>query len=281
MKPAPFGYARPATIAEAVGLLAEGDGGARILAGGQSLMPMLNFRLSQPAILVDINRVAGGGIIIEDAEGTEIGPVVRHAELLRHCARGGHPLLAAALPLVAHAGVRNRGTVCGSLALADPAAEMPACAVALDARLKLVSSRGERWVAADDFFTGIYDTALAEDEMIAAVRYPPPAPGWRWTCTEFARRHGDFAIAGLAAGLGCDGADISAARLVAFGVGERPVRLADAEAALTGDGVDAAVRALDDVEILGSGEYPEAYRRTVIGTLLRRAVAGLCSRVAA
>lgn len=281
MKPAPFGYARPATIAEAVGLLAEGDGSARILAGGQSLMPMLNFRLAQPAILVDINRVAGGGLITEDAEGTEIGPVVRHAELLRHCANGGHPLLAAALPLVAHAGVRNRGTVCGSLALADPAAEMPACAVALDARLKLASPRGARWVAADDFFTGIYDTVLADDEMIAAVRYPPLKAGWRWTCLEFARRHGDFAIAGLAAGLNCDGTEISAARLVAFGVGERPVRLREAEAALTGDGMDAALRALDDVQILGSGEYPEAYRRTVLGTLLRRAVSALTGKVPA
>ncbi|TCT04197.1 FAD binding domain-containing protein [Aquabacter spiritensis] len=274
MKPAPFAYARPGTLAEAVALLGAEPGAARILAGGQSLMPMLNFRLAQPALLVDINRIADGAVLRQDADGLTLGPLVRHADLLRHCAAGrGHPLLAAALPLIAHSGIRNRGTVCGSLALADPAAELPACAVALDAELDLVSPRGTRRIGAEAFFRGIYETALAEDEMIAAVRFPPADPNWRWTCLEVARRQGDFAIAGLAAGFCATGAP--AARLVAFGVAERPLRLAAAEAALTARGSDAAVATLADLDLLGGGDYPAAYRRQVLGTLLTRAAAAL------
>lgn len=274
MKPAPFAYARPATLAEAATLLAEADGGGRILAGGQSLMPMLNFRLAQPALLIDINRMSEAGDITHDGTGITLGPLVRHADLLRHAASGGHPLLASALPLVAHGAVRNRGTVCGSLALADPAAEIPACAVALDARLRLVSTRGERWVEADAFVNGIYDTDLAEDEIIAGVTFPHAAPGWRWSCAEVARRHGDFAIAGLAAGFLQEDGRIAAARLVAFGVAERPLRLTTAEDALRDGDTDAAVASLHAEELLGSADYPEDYRRALLGTLLRRAVAG-------
>jgi len=279
MKPAPLSYVRPSSLEQAVTLLAANDGNARILAGGQSLMPMLAFRLAQPALLVDINRIPGADAITCDTQGVQVGPSVRHADLLRHAQAGGHPLLAAALPLVAHSGVRNRGTVCGSLALADPAAELPACAIALDARLKLLSVRGPRWVEADAFFRGIYDTDLAEDEMIAAVVFPHAAAGWRWTCQEVARRHGDFAMAGLAAGLRRDGARITEARLVAFGVGERPLRLHAAEQALCDgvslDGVTDAVASLDQEDISGTPDYPAPYRRDLLATLLRRSVAAL------
>ena len=226
MKPAPFRYARPATAAEAVALLASSPGEAKLLAGGQSLVPLLNMRLVRPAVLVDLN----GARELERIEpaprgGLVLGALVRHADLATAPAvRERAPLLAEAARHVGHTAIRNRGTLGGSLAHADPAAELPAALLALDATLGLLGPRGMRRVAVADFFRGLLATALAEDELLAEVAVPAAPRGWGFG--EIARRPGDFALAGVAAALDADGH----ARVVGFGVADRPVRLRAAEA---------------------------------------------------
>jgi aerobic carbon-monoxide dehydrogenase medium subunit len=226
MKPAPFRYARPATAAEAVALLASSPGEAKLLAGGQSLVPLLNMRLVRPAVLVDLNgareleRIDAG-----PRGGLVLGALVRHADLATSpLVRKRAPLLAEAARHVGHAAIRNRGTLGGSLAHADPAAELPAALLALDATLGLLGPRGMRRVAVADFFRGLLATALADDELLADVTVPATPRGWGFG--EIARRPGDFALAGVAASLDAGGH----ARVVGFGVADRPVRLIAAEA---------------------------------------------------
>lgn len=205
MKAAPFAYAKPSTIAQALELIERHGEAARVLAGGQSLIPSLNMRLSSPALLVDIGGLGELKAIAVKGPRLSIGALVTHAALERSPEVARHaPLLAEAVPHVAHAAIRNRGTLGGSLALADPAAEYPACALALDAQLVLRGSKGERRVRAQDFFKGLFETDLRPGEIIIAAEFPVAAPGERSAFLELARRHGDYAIVGLAAFKGAE-----------------------------------------------------------------------------
>jgi aerobic carbon-monoxide dehydrogenase medium subunit len=282
MKPAPFDYHRPGSLAEAFDLLARYGDDGRVLAGGQSLVPALNMRLATPRAVIDINRLPGLDAIRVAPEGLVIGALARHEALERSpLVREHAPLLALAMPHVGHAAIRTRGTLGGSLALADPAAELPACVVALEATIRAEGRRGRREIAAADFFRGIYTTALEPGELVTEVVVPRVATGWRSGFQEVARRHGDFALAGLAARARVEGEAIGEARLVFFGVGLAPVRARAAEVALTGRRADAgaleaARRALaaeldppDDVH--GSS----ALRRHLAGVLLARVVTSI------
>jgi aerobic carbon-monoxide dehydrogenase medium subunit len=244
-----FAYARPASVAETLALLARHRGDARLLAGGQSLVPMLNFRVAAPKVLVDLNRVAGLSGITVGPDRVRIGAMTRHAELERSPEIARHlPLLAEALPHVAHPAVRNRGTIGGSCALADPAAELPACALALGATFVIAGAGGERSVPAAEFFTGLYATALDPEELLVAVEFPRPRPGDASALGELARRHGDYAIVGVAAHALVRGAALHDPRIVFFGVEDKPVRAARLERALEGrpaGAVDAALGELD------------------------------------
>jgi aerobic carbon-monoxide dehydrogenase medium subunit len=282
MKPAPFEYHRPASLGETFDLLARYGDDGRILAGGQSLVPALNMRLATPRAVIDINRLPGLDAIRLAPEGLLIGALARHESVERSPLVARHaPLIAAAMPHVGHAAIRTRGTFGGSLALADPAAELPACVVALGALIRAASSRGRREIAAADFFRGVYSTALEPGEVITEVIVPPLAAGWRSAFDELARRHGDFALAGLAAHGRMDGAVLAEARLVFFGVGPAPVRARRAEAALAGrrperDVVAAAARALDgELDPPGDLHGSPAFRRHLASVLLSRVVARL------
>jgi len=282
MKPAPFEYHRPASLAEAFDLLDRYGEDGRLLAGGQSLVPALNLRLAAPRAVIDINRVPDLDGIRVTPEGLVIGALARQEALERSpLVREHAPLIAAAVPHVGHAAIRARGTVGGSLALADPAAELPACAVALEATVRVGRRGGHRDVGADDFFRGVYTTALAPGEVVTELRVPRPAPGWRWGFQELARRHGDFALAGLAAGARMEAGVLAETRLVFFGVGTRPVRARGAEAALAGRRAEeatlaAAGRALEtDLDPPGDVHGSPALRRHLARVLLARVLRGL------
>lgn len=282
MKPAPFEYHRPASLAETFDLLDRYGDDGRLLAGGQSLVPALNLRLAAPRAVIDINRVPDLDGIRVTPEGLVIGALARQEALERSALVREHaPLIAAAVPHVGHAAIRARGTVGGSLALADPAAELPACAVALEATIRVGRRGGHRDVGADDFFRGVYTTALAPGEVVTELRVPRPAPGWRWGFQELARRHGDFALAGLAAGARMEAGMLAETRLVFFGVGTRPVRARGAEAALAGRRAEeatlaAAARALEaDLDPPGDVHGSPALRRHLARVLLARVLRGL------
>src|SRR5882762_9914593 len=199
MKAPRFAYARPASLAEALALLDKHKDEARVLAGGQSLVPMMNFRVAAPKVLVDINRIAAlAGIKVAKSH-VRIGALTRHVDLERSDDIAKHlPLVAAAMPHIAHPAIRNRGTFGGSCALGDPAAELPACALALGATFIVAGKKGERRVAAQDFFKGLYATALKADELLLAAEFPLPKSGYASAFGELARRHGDYAMAGAA-----------------------------------------------------------------------------------
>ena len=243
MKAPRFAYARPASVAEALALLAEHKDEARVLAGGQSLVPMMNFRVAAPKVLVDINRIAALSGIKVTRNHVRIGALARHAELERSADIARHlPLVAAAMPHVAHPAIRNRGTFGGSCALGDPAAELPACAIALGASFVVAGKKGERRVAGQDFFKGLYATALRADELLVAAEFPLPKPGYASAFGELARRHGDYAMVGLAAHGSTLGKKFSDMRVVFFGVADRPQRAARFERAL--DGQPATAKAI-------------------------------------
>ena len=248
MKPAPFAYVRAASLDQVFDLLARYGDEARVLAGGQSLIPTLNLRLSAPAVLIDINGLEElAGIAVDDGA-LRIGALTRQRviETSSDVARHG-PLLKMAMPYVAHPAVRNRGTIGGSIALADPAAELPACAVALGAQIELRGTDGPRTVEATEFFRDLYETELRPAEVVSAVLFPKPGPGYRSALAEFARRHGDYALVGLAAHARVDGNALDDVRLVFFGVGVKPVRVPAADAVLEGREVDeATVQAAQD-----------------------------------
>ena len=270
MKPAPFGYARARSVAHAVELLAQDD--ARLLAGGQSLIATLNMRLSHPAVLVDINGIGGLDRIAHKNGHIEIGALVRHVQAERSPDIARHaPLIARAMPHIGHPAIRNRGTIGGSIAFADPAAELPACLLALGGELEIAGPQGQRWIKADDFFKGLFETALTPRDVLTAIRVPAADADTRVGFAEFARRHGDYAIVGLAACARRGGKALTDVRLTYFGVGSTPVRARTAEAALAGGDVDAAVGALardldppDDVQASG------AVKMHLAGVLLRR-----------
>lgn len=240
MKAPPFAYRRAESLAAACALL-DAHEGARVLAGGQSLIPTLNLRLSQPELLVDISRLADlRGIRIDGGE-MVLGALTRHADIERSAeVKRLFPALAEAAAHIAHPAIRNRGTIGGSIALADPAAEWPAAALAFDMRLTLASSAGERTVAAGDFFKGLYETAMRPGEILTSVHVPLPAPGRRFAFGELTRRSGDYAIAGAFVGATVAGGRLADVRAAFFGVATRPVRAGGAERTLEGSGGDAA-----------------------------------------
>lgn len=235
MKPAPFGYARAATLDDVFSLLAEHGDDAKIIAGGQSLMATLNMRLSEPEILIDINRIDGLAGIEDTGDTIRIGAMTRHVDVEESDLVATHaPMIAAAMEHIAHPAIRNRGTFGGSIAFADPAAELPACAVALEATMHVAGKGGTRDIAATDFFKGLYETALGEGEILTAVSVPKIAAGWKSGFMELARRHGDYAIMGLCAHLQFDGAKFGDTRLIFFNAGDRPVSAPQTAALLNG-----------------------------------------------
>jgi carbon-monoxide dehydrogenase medium subunit len=230
-----FSYVRAESVDHALKLLDEHGEDGRILAGGQSLMPTLNMRLSQPDVLIDINRLDDLKGISLDGDTLRIGALTRHVEVLKSDIVKEHlPLIAEAMPHVAHVAVRNRGTIGGSVALSDPAAEMPACILALGATLVLQSVNGTREVAADDYFKGLYETERRDNELLTEIRIPSQKSGRVSVFLELARRHGDFAIAGVCAYGTVSGRKIEDMRLVYFASEDRPVVGANAIAALNG-----------------------------------------------
>jgi carbon-monoxide dehydrogenase medium subunit len=273
VKPAPFAYAKARSLDHAIALL-DGAPEARVLAGGQSLMPALNMRLSAPPLLVDINGVSELARIAQPNGQIELGGLVRHAqaEHSQDVARLA-PLLSKAIPHIAHPAIRNRGTIGGSIALADPAAELPACLLALGGEIEIAGRAGRRTVAADTFFKGLFETALAPGEIISAIRIRVAQPRDRFGFAELARRHGDYALVGLAAAAR---AEPPAIRLAYFGVGTTPVRARTAETALAGGDLDAAVAALaGDLEPNGDVHASAAAKRHLAAVLLRRVAAQL------
>ncbi|WP_328908549.1 FAD binding domain-containing protein [Streptomyces sp. NBC_00234] len=246
MKPTSFDYIAPRTLGEAVALLADEERDAKVVAGGQSLIPMLNMRLARPGLLVDITRIPElGGIHVDGTGSLRVGAAVRQARAAADTAvRDGWPLLAAAVEHIGHPQIRNRGTVCGSLAHHDPAAELPAAALALDARFVITGPRGTRTVDAADFFVATFSTAVEADELLTEVVFPPRPAGHGWAFEELTRRHGDFATVGVAVLLERDTATdtVREARVVFSGAAPVPVRLPSAEAALVGS--DAGEQAL-------------------------------------
>ena len=276
-----FSYHRPATVEEAVGLLAEYGSDAKVLAGGQSLVPLLALRLSHPEHLVDIGRVAGLDTVEQGPGGFTIGAAVRHADVeLNPATAKTNPLVAAAMPHIGHRAIRNRGTVCGSLAHADPAAELPAVTLATGAEFVARSADGERTIPAADFFLGYLTSALDETELLTAVRFPDWPARTGASVQEISRRHGDYALVGLAAvvGLSEDGR-IDRAALSFFGAGATPVRVAEAEQVLVGERPDPAAFA-EAAEVVAKAIDPPAdnhasaaYRAHVAGVLTRRCLA--------
>jgi carbon-monoxide dehydrogenase medium subunit len=269
VKPAPFTYKKARSIAEAVALLGEHKD-ARLLAGGQSLIATLNMRLSAPNLLIDINGISGLDQISHKAGMVEIGALVRHVHAERSEVIAMHaPLIARAMPHIGHAAIRNRGTLCGSIAFADPAAELPACLVALDGEIEAAGPKGKRTIKAADFFKGLFETALAPQEILTALRVPAAGKDRRTGFAELARRHGDYAIVGLAASARAEGKNLTDVRLCFFGVGATAARSTKSEAALAGGDIDAAVAALDlaphdDVQATA------AVKTHLAGVLLRR-----------
>ncbi len=284
MKPAPFAYVRAETLDDVFRVLDERGDGARVLAGGQSLVATLNMRLSAPEVLVDIGRVAGLAGIEDAGDTLRIGAMTRHVEVETSELAAAHtPLLASAMPHVAHPAIRNRGTFGGSIAFADPAAELPACAVALGARMTIAGRGGSRTVDADSFFRGLYETAVGPGEVLTAVEVPKIAAGWRSGFMELARRHGDYAIIGLAAHVQVDGGRFGGGRLVFFGAGDRPVSATRSAALLEGEAWSDALAAriadelkeeLDPFEDLNADA---AMRRHLAGVLVGRTLAPLAA----
>ena len=277
MKPAPFAYHAPDQLEEVLALLGDRDHEVRLLAGGQSLVPMMNFRLAAPEVLVDLRRVGALGQLGHDGDGTlTIGAGVRQSALLRDpVVTEGWPLLTEGARHIGHPQVRSRGTVCGSLAHHDPTAELPALAVALDARMVLASASGTRELSADEFFVSYYTVALEPGEMLLEARFPACPASAGWSFKEVARRRGDFALVGVAAlvEVGEDGA-VSSARLVLCGVGERPFRALDAQNAIvSGASFEEAGRLVSEaVTPLGSIHASAEYRRECAGELAARAL---------
>jgi CO/xanthine dehydrogenase FAD-binding subunit len=277
MKLPPVDYEAPRTVPEAVGLLAEYQDEASVLAGGQSLIPLLALRLARPAVLIDINGTAELTGLSAANGWVAIGAMTREyvAEESGTVA-GAVPLLAAALPLIGHEAIRSRGTIGGSLAHADPAAELPAVARALDAEFVVRSQSGERVIPAADWFQGYLTTSRRPDELLVEVRFPVAGPGTGTSFQEVARRHGDFAIAGLAASLTLSGGTISDARLAFAGVSDVPVRATSAEDLLAGERPSAelfdaaARRATEDIDPPADLHGSSDYRKKVAAALVRR-----------
>jgi carbon-monoxide dehydrogenase medium subunit len=280
VKPAPFAYHAPATVADVVSVLAEHGDEAKVLAGGQSLVPLLALRLARFAHLVDLNRVPGLSGITRVNGSLEVGAMTRQAAAEHSALVGQVPLLAQAIPLIGHFQIRNRGTVGGSIAHADPASELPAVALALDATMVVASPSGEKTVPASSFFVSTWTTSLDADEVLTAVRFPVWEGQAGFAVEEFARRSGDFAVTGVACGvaLSSSGDRVERASIALFGMGPTPLRAADAEAALAGTAANGADLAeIGQVAVRGTAPPDDLhgssdYRRKVGAHLVTRAL---------
>ena len=284
MKPAAFDYLRPASRGEALSLLASHGGDVKPLAGGQSLIPAMNFRLAMPAVLVDLNAIADLSHITRQGNGLRIGAMTRHRTVERsEDVRVAAPLVHEAMPFIAHAAIRTRGTIGGSLAHADPAAELPAVMIALDARIRVENAQGSREVPAADFFTGLFSTTLESGELVTEIMIPAPSAAGIRTGTafeEFSRRHGDFALAGVAARVVVDdNGRCTFVRAALFGVGDRPMLASSCARVLKGQppsmeiiraAADAAAR--EDIDPTSDIHASSRYRRHLAGVLTRRAL---------
>jgi aerobic carbon-monoxide dehydrogenase medium subunit len=288
VKPVDFNLHQPGTVDAALALLASHADDAKVLAGGQSLVPLLNFRLARPDHVIDIGRLTALGEFRTTPAELVVGAMVRQSRAERSSEVAAHcPLLAAALPWIAHPPIRTRGTVGGSLAHADPAAELPSVAVALDARFIAVSTRGRREIAARDFFRTYLTTALEPDELLTEVRFPAAGPATGAAFHEVSRRRGDFAMAGAAAQVTLADGVIADARLCLSGVADVPFRCTGSERVLTGTRADptalrqAVEAALDLLDPADDLHATASYRKHLSGVLLRRAVAEAFENAAA
>jgi carbon-monoxide dehydrogenase medium subunit len=278
MKPSAFEYASPATLAEAISLLRAGNGNAKLISGGQSLMPMLAFRLATPELLVDLKHVPDLNMIGIEDDGVRLGAKVRWRDIANDRRLvTAHPLLAEAIKHVAHYQIRNRGTVGGSLAHADPSAELPGIAMTCDARMTIVGPHGLRTEKAADFFVGPLQTSLESDEILTLVHLPAWPLARRWAFREFARRKGDFATAGVALFYDLDEKQRAVdVHIGAIGIADRPVRLTAAETALNGSVINdktigvAVAAARAEIDPPSDIHAPAAYRRSLVATLLAR-----------
>jgi CO/xanthine dehydrogenase FAD-binding subunit len=287
MKPAPFKYIAATSLEHALSLKAQHGDEAKFLAGGQSLIPTMNFRLARPALLIDINGIEGLAGIRSSAATTRIGPLTRYRAMQRDAAFAtAFPLIGEALPHIAHPQIRNRGTIGGNLSHADPASELPAIMVALGARFRVQAAHHERWIEAPNFFAGALTTDLRGDEMLVEIELPPAKPRSGFCFMEIARRRGDFAIAGVAAMVTLNDRDqCSDVRLAFCGVGETPVDASSAADGLIGHAptegiiqdVAASVQAMIDPG--GSVHATADYQRHVAGVLTERALQTACQRV--
>jgi carbon-monoxide dehydrogenase medium subunit len=291
VKPPAFDYHSPATVEEALALLAEYGSDAKLLAGGQSLVPSMNFRLADPAVLVDLNDVAE--LFFVDAEsspGVRIGAMTRQRDVERRAAIAERaPLLHETMPFIAHPQIRNRGTIGGSIAHADPAAELPAVMLALNVRFRIRRHDRERWVPADEFFTGLFATALEPDELLVEIEIPPPGPRSGYAFTELSRRHGDYALVGVAVGLVLEeDGRCEQARITLLSVGDGPVLAEQGARALMGEQLTNAAIADAAETVAGRDIDPTAdihasaaYRRQLARVLTRRALTTALGRVQA
>lgn len=277
MKAPPFGYVKARALGQVFDLLDEHGDEAKILAGGQSLIPSLNLRLSRPTLLIDINAITDLQGIRESADSVTVGALTTHVTMENSPVIARHvPLVAAAMPYIAHPAIRNRGTIGGSLAFADPAAELPACAVALDATFVLKNRDQDRRVRAADFFHGLFETDLRPGEILAAIEFPKATAGHRFAFSELARRHGDYAMIGLAAAAQQTDGRLHDLRLAYFGVADRPVAARHAADILMRDGaagLEAACAGLaKDLEPSGDLNAGPETKLHLAAVLLRRAL---------
>ena len=281
MKPPKFDYYDPSSLEEALALLDTHQGDGKVLAGGQSLMPLLNMRLARPSVVIDINRIEELNYIRASDGGIAIGAIARQRALQTDKLISERlPILQEGAYYIAHPQIRSRGTICGSIAHADPAAELPALALALDAEMALTSTKGTRTVRAETFFQSFFTTALEANEILTELRFPAPPRDSAWSVIEISRRHGDFAIAGIVAGLGLEPnrQKIAHACLVYFGVGPTPIRVKAAEDVLVGQtAAEAAFEAAaqcakQGIDPSNDIHATEEYRRAVAATLTKRAL---------
>jgi len=281
MKPAPFEYHAPDSLEQALGLVSQHAGEAKILAGGQSLVPAMNFRIVQPGVLIDLNRVPELSYICEEDNVIRIGAMARERHLEFDSAIANHtPLLAEAAPFIAHPQIRNRGTIGGSLVNADPAAELPVLMLALSARLRAKSVSGERWIAAQDFFAGMFTTALTPDEILVEIKLPFMAPRTGWSFMEVAPRAGDYALMGVATLVTLDEyGKCKEAKLVYLNAGDGPVDAKEAAGILAGEtlsdaliGSAAAVASEKEINPFGNVHTSPEFQRHLANVLTRKAL---------
>lgn len=283
MKPGAFRYRAVSTIEDALAVLAEAEGDVSILAGGQSLIPLMNLRLSRPDLVLDINGVSALDTLESDATGVRVGAIVRASRVERDAGvRARCPVVPEAIGHIGHPQIRHRTTIGGNVAHADPSSELPGVLACLEGSVTLRSTRGTREVAWDDFFQGVFSTAREPDELLTAVTFPTPA-GWSFQYAEVAVRHGDYPLAGVTIGVRRSGPDLAECRVSVVGVADRPVRLPEVEAAAVGAPLDASTTrrlaelARASVPASSDAHASAEYRRHVVGTLTGRLLQGVAA----